>query len=124
MYRPDGTRFKERYTSDLAFRSGRFAVNIWGWISAHGLGVCWQLEGRFNSENYLNVLEHIMLPSVRSIYPNNYFIYQHDNCPVHTANAIKGWFQNNNVEVLPWPSFSPDINPIENVWAIIVKKNL
>ena len=65
-----------------------------------------------------------MLPSVRSIYLNNSFIYQQDNCPVHTANAIKDWFQNNNVEVLPWPSFSPDINKIENVWAIIVKKNV
>lgn len=122
VYRPDRTRFEERYTSDLAFRPGRFSVNVWGWISYYGLGVCWKLEGRFNAENYRQVLEHIMLPSVRSIYPNNSFIYQQDNCPVHTANVVKDWFHNNNVEVLPWPSISPDINPIENVWAIIVKK--
>lgn len=25
--------------------------------------------------------------------------------------------------VLPWPSYSPDLNPIENVWAVL-KKNI
>ena len=26
------------------------------------------------------------------------------------------------MEVLPWVAYSPDINPIENIWGIIVKK--
>lgn len=122
VYRPDNTRFDERYTSDLAFRPGRFSVNVWGWISAHGLGICWRLEGRFNAEHYVSVLEDIMLPSVGQIYPNNSFVFQHDNCPVHTANAVREWFRRNNIEVLPWPAYSPDINPVENVWGLIVKE--
>lgn len=121
VYRPDNTRFEERYTSSLAFRSGRFSVNVWGWISVHGPGVCWRVEGRFNALNYINILENVMLPSTEQIYPNNTFIYQQDNCPVHTANRVTDWFLNHNVEVLPFPAFSPDINPIENVWGIIVK---
>lgn len=41
---------------------------------------------------------------------------------MHTANIITDWFRTNNIETLPWPSYSPDINPIENVWGVIVKK--
>lgn len=122
VYRPANSRFEERYTSDLAFRPGRFSVNIWGWICAYGVGVCWPLEGRFNAEHYITVLEDVMLPSVGQIYPNNEFVFQQDNCPVHTANAVREWFHRNNIEVLPWPAYSPDINPIENVWGTIVKE--
>lgn len=122
VYRPDNTRFEERYTNPLASRHGRFSVNVWGWISVHGPGVCWRIEGRFNAGNYINILENILLPSAEQIYPNNTFIFQQDNCPVHTANDVTHWFQTHNVEVLPWAAFSPDINPIENIWGIIVKK--
>ena len=32
------------------------------------------------------------------------------------------FFFNNSVETLPWPPQSPDMNPIENLWAWMVKK--
>lgn len=30
--------------------------------------------------------------------------------------------QERQINVLPWPSKSPDLNPIENVWGFITKK--
>lgn len=121
VYRPPNSRFEERYTQKVE-RSGRFSVNVWGWMSAQGPGVLTNIIGRFNAAAYIGILENVMLPSVNAVFPQNNFIYQQDNCPVHTARTVTNWMQQHNIRVLPWASCSPDINPMENMWGLVVKK--
>jgi hypothetical protein len=40
-------------------------------------------------------------------------------CSVHTARMVTEWFQNQNINLLDWPS--PDLNTIENMWGLMVK---
>jgi transposase len=45
-----------------------------------------------------------------------------DNAPCHKSAATMDFLADNNITCLEWPPYSPDVNAIENLWAILKEK--
>ena len=69
-----------------------------------------------NSYGYLEILRqydrHLNIPDL---------VFQQDNAPVHKSGVVRNILAQKQWEVLDWPAYTPDLNPIGNIWAIFKK---
>ena len=97
-------------------------VMFWGCFSNNEPGRLHLCEGMVNQHQYTHIIETRVIPQMRSDFPFDEGIFQHDLAPCHTAKKVKAKLDEANISVLKWPGNSPDVNPIENMWSIVKQK--
>lgn len=119
VFRPKGQRYNQTYVcKDNS--SGHIAASYWGWISCAGPGEIVATGTHFNSQKYLEILEQVAFPSIEAQFGEvENIVFMHDNSAIHTARVILDFFALNHIKILNHPPKSPDLNLIENIWAIM-----
>ncbi len=109
------------YRADVVDRMAHGGGGVMVWA-----GVCYgqQIQVHFidvilNAQRYR---DEILRPIVVPFIHDHHLMLQHDNARPHVARICTQFLEAENIPVLAWPAYSPDMSPIEHVWDALDRR--
>lgn len=89
-------------------------MTMLGAVRASGPVSLRTFEGAVNVERFDDFIENTLLPNLK---PGDILVM--DNLRVHYSERAQDLLEDAGVQILYLPPYSPDLNPIENVWSVL-----
>ncbi|OXA54337.1 Transposable element Tc3 transposase [Folsomia candida] len=97
-------------------QAGGGSVMLWGGFGYNGKTELASIPPRTDSLGYQEVLKANLIREGPKIGGRGW-IFQQDNASIHASRSTMDFLARKNVRTLPWLARSPDLNPMENLWA-------
>ena len=101
----------ERVVENVPGKRGENVSTI-GAIALSGWRTGLSVKGAIDSETFLFFVEELLVPTL-----NRGEIVFLDNCPIHKMDEVEEAIRACGAFAIFLPSYSPDLNPIENCWS-------
>ena len=95
---------------------------VWGVIFHDRPGPIYRVDHTMDSAAYVEILKKFITKVHPSQATSKKLIFQQDNAPCHTAAATMAYLNTTPIQFLKWPPLSPDLSPIENLWATLCRR--
>ena len=89
---------------------------FWGSFSGtqRGPSLFWEKSwGSITAEKYNQKILPLIANKLRS---ERSLVFMQDGAPSHTARRTREEMSRYGIQPIVWPSFSPDLNPVESAW--------
>jgi putative transposase len=100
----------------LVKNTKKFRANTFGILAVNGTSIITFRE-RSKQEDILEVLKEY-----KRTNPNKRLIIVLDNFKSHPAILVRQYTAGNNIHLVHLPPYSPDLNPIEQIWRAIKRE--
>ncbi len=106
-----GERFADVNVVDRVAHGGG-GVMVWAGLCYGQWTRVYFIDGILNAQRYR---DEILRPIVMPFIHDHHLMLQHDNARSHVARICTQFLEAENIPVLAWPAYSPDMSPIEHV---------
>ena len=121
--RPKGEALNPEYCVDQDPHPVK--VSAWACFSGHGPGYMYIFNENMNAKLLQGILGTHLVESAElhfDIEHAEQWWFLQDNAPQHKSVLVRTWLFNHGIQCLDFPPYSPDLNPIENLWADLARR--
>jgi len=114
--------WKKEEEEDPPNHSGKYGrtVKVWAGMSRKGKTEIFLFQKKMNGPRYVECLEDNLFSVADNLYGTDWYVciyLLHENDSPHVSKYTKEKFASYQVEIIPHPANSPDLNPIEKIWS-------